>query len=137
LVTGVPGIIGLYFTHRRRKNAASKATARVPSGGGLLNATDDSVEKPAQRPKSSFSLGTALLKFGTTVGTAVLKAEVQQARSGGGGNANNGGGGGYINNGGGSYVNNGGGGYVDNSGSGAVNNSYWAPVQSAASDPIQ
>jgi hypothetical protein len=69
-------------------------------------------QTPVQKRKSSSSLGTALLKFGA----AVVNAEMRQVSLGNGG----------------------GGGYVDNSGSGAMDmSSFWAPIQSAASDPIQ
>ena len=50
------------------------------------------------------------------MGAAVVNAEMRQVSLGNGG----------------------GGGYVDNSGSGAMDmSSFWAPIQSAASDPIQ
>jgi hypothetical protein len=92
--------------HLRNDRAPSPMPAR-PASSYLA----PPAQQPARRRKSSSSLGAALLNFGT----AIVKAEMTPMNPGNGG----------------------GGGYVDYSGSGTMDmSSFWAPIQSAAGDPM-
>lgn len=76
------------------------------------------------RKRSHSGLGAALMKGAIGVMAGVAKAELRQMA-----NSSGGGGGGYVNN----------GGFVDpNSGGGSIDmSSFWAPINDAASSPIQ
>jgi hypothetical protein len=93
---------------------------RAPSPSPVIR---NSLAPPQQaaRRRSSSQLGMSFLKGALQVTTAVLKAENAMNNAGGGG-----GGGGNMT-------------FVDvNSGGGGMDmSSFWAPINSAASDPIQ